>query len=162
MKPLILKVASPQYYLRMLSEMHRAEDGFLYSHVSELKTRRKYNSARLSIIITNGEVWDVTCVAFLSPEPRTRTYWSKYIAEHAADYLENDLFDSLNQFKPETELPWRLHSVIGWRMANQRIHRLPPGLYITVSPNSDVPNRAPLSAPSVGYINSENENETIH
>lgn len=162
MKPLILKVASPQYYLRMLSEMHRAEDGFLYSHVSELKTRRKYNSARLSIIITNGEVWDVTCVAFLSPEPKTRTYWSKYIAEHAADYLENDLFDSLNQFRPEAELPWRLHSVIGWRMANQRIHRLPPGLYMMVSPNSDVPNRAPLSAPSVGYINSRHEDEKLH
>lgn len=161
MKPLILRVASPQYYLHMLSAMHRAEDGYLYAHPSELKTRHKYNSARLSIIITNGEVWDVTCVAFLSLEPRTRTYWSNYIAKHAADYLENDLSHSLNQFKPETESPWRLHSVVGWRMTNQRIHRLPPGLYVMVSP-TDVPNRASLPASSAGYINSENENEELH
>ena len=161
MKPLVLKVAAPQYYLRTLSAMQRAKDGYLYSHPSELKIRHKYNSARLSIIITNSEVWDVTCVAFLSPEPKTRTYWSNYIAEHAADYLENDLLYALNQFDPETELPWRLHSVIGWRMTNQRIHRLPPGLYTMVSP-TDVPNRASLSAPPTGHINSKHKNEKLH
>lgn len=161
MKPLVLKVAAPQYYLRTLSAMQRAKDGYLYSHPSELKIRHKFNSARLSIIITNSEVWDVTCIAFLSLEPKTRTYWSNYIAEHAADYLENDLLYALNQFDPETELPWRLHSVIGWRMTNQRIHRLPPGLYTMVSP-TDVPNRTSVSTTPTGHINSKHKNEKLH